>query len=197
MGTSPQPGSSVQLSSWGSCAHSDQHHSHLWSLAPAAPLTSHQSHPGAGEAFLPPPLPGTSFPTGGMNCNVAVPSHNPGCLSKGDKSSSTVSSFQKQTSRVTFHAREVMIARPGLQSCRFQLPDIEEVIANSPGKRSCSFHVWRLHSECQLSQCHTCQPRPVGKQGWANSNGTHMALAVPDARDLAAAPEPLAGRRLA
>lgn len=134
-------------------------------------LTSHQSHPGAGAAFPLPPLPGTSFPTGGMNCSVAVPSHNPGCLSKGDKSSPTIGSFQKQTSLVTFHARKVMNACLGLQSCRSQLRDIEEVIANSSGKGSCCFHVWRLHSECQLSQHHICQPHPVSKQGWANSTG--------------------------
>lgn len=106
-----------------------------------------------------------------MNCSVAAPSHNPGCFSKGDKSSPSIVSFQKQTSLVTFHAREVMIACPSLRSSRFQLPDIEEVIANSPGKRSCCFHVWHPHSECQLSQRHIGQPHPVSKQGWANSTG--------------------------
>lgn len=90
---------------------------HPWSPAPEAPVTSHRHSPRAGAAF--PLSPEPAFLPAGMSCCAAVPSHN--SLSKGDTNSLTTGSFQKQTSWVTFHARNAINAHPGLQSYRFQL----------------------------------------------------------------------------
>lgn len=50
------------------------------------------------------------------------PATAPRCLSKRDTNSPATSSFQKQTSWVTFHARNAINGHPGLQSYGFRLP---------------------------------------------------------------------------
>lgn len=98
------------------------------SLAPAAQVTSHPCSPGAGTAF---PLlsPGASCPAGGDE--LLFPATTPGCISKGDTNSPTTGSFQKQTSWVTFHARNAIMLTQTFKATDFSYPDVEGVIVNS------------------------------------------------------------------
>lgn len=95
---------------------------HPRSLAPAAQVTSHQCSPGTSAAF---PLlsPGASVAAGGdeLQRGCSQPRLQ-GAFLKVTQTAQLPAPSRKQTSWVTFHARNAINAHAGLQSYRFQLP---------------------------------------------------------------------------
>lgn len=111
-----------------------------------------------GRCTLCPPLPpDPALLPVGMSCSTTVPCHDSWCLPTCDTNSPTTSSFQKQTSWVTFHARNATNAHPRPSELRVSATlTWRKSLRTNIGKRSCCFHVQhRTASASSAGSTHT------------------------------------------